>query len=300
MATLASLTDDVYDMLYGMAQVERPAEDTLASAVSSAADAEWRFDTATLWNRGDMAEDQAAGELVYVTEDHPSAADVTVRRAQRGTTAASSYAQGDVFLKNPPFPRHVIERFINETIDGELYPHVYMWGETTVTWVDGQTTYELPTDCEDVVSVYQYDLSGSGDFAPISNAHWSFVPTVNTAVSTNGNFLRLHRVYDSTATVYVTYKQRPSSGSVSDLDADVAALVPWRVVGKCLAGTRVGPARVAPGRSQPVADAATGVKRDAAYFDVEFRRMRKDVQLKLRQQSRDYQKRWRSNHVRRG
>lgn len=298
MADLSSLTDDVFDMLYGDTGVERPLEDTLSTAVADADDVEWRFVTDTKWKRGDFAEDLAAGEIVVLQEDHPSGADVTVRRAHRGTAIA--YSAGDTFLRNPTFPRHKVERFINETVDGELYPHVWMFGQTTVSFVTGTTTYELPADCMDVIAVYQADLDGDGGFHPIHNANWSFVNTVNTSESSTGNYLRLHTVYDPDDTVYVTYKQKPSSSALSSMSDDVAALVPWRVVGKLLAGTRVGPQRVAPGRAAPRAEGASGVKRDAAYFDVEFRRMRKDVQLSLRQRMRDMQKRRRSNNLRRG
>lgn len=291
-------------MLYGVAQVERPLEDTLATAVTDDADVSWQFATTTnVWKRGDYAEAQdTAGEMVYLAEDQDAAADITVRRGQRGTTAkAAGYAQGDVFARNPMFPRYMIQRFINETVDGELWPHVWMWGQTTITWNDGQTTYELPADCADVVAVYQANLDSDGAWHPIDNSQWAFLPVVNTSESSTGKYLRLFTTYDPDDTIYVTYKQKPLSSSLGDLSDDVAALVPWRVVGKLLAGTRVGPQRVTPGRANPRADGASGVKRDAAYFDVEFRRMRKDVRLGLRQYLRDItQRRRRHNRLRRG
>lgn len=299
MATLASLTDDVYDMLYGNARVERPQEDTLATAVSGTTDTEWRFDTPSIWKRNDYAEDTTAGELIILAEDHPTGgSDVTVRRAQRGTTALASYSQGDVFYRNPPFPRYLIERFIEETIKNHLHPHVWMWGETTVTYTSGTTVYELPTDCTNVVSVYQVI---NNRFYPFDNETWRYVPVVNSTESTNGNFLRLFGVRDANETVYVTYKQKPTTADYSTMSDEVASLVPWRVVGKLLAGARVGPTRVAPGRVNPRDDGARGVKQDAAFFDVEFRRMRKDINLQLRQEWRDMgRKRNRRSSVRSG
>jgi len=154
MATLAAMTDDVLDMVYGIAQIERPAEDTLVNAVSGDTDVTWELTTPALWKRGDYVEDQAAGEVIVLTTDHPAAGnDVTVRRGQLGTTAAASYATTDVFYKNPTFPRYRIERFINETVDNDLFPHVWIVGETTLSYTSGDTTYEMPTDYGDVLRV---------------------------------------------------------------------------------------------------------------------------------------------------
>jgi len=298
MATLAAMTDDVLDMVYGIARIERPAEDTLVNVVSSNSDVTWEMTTPALWKRDDYCEDQAAGEIVIMTTDHPAAGnDVTVRRAQNGTTAAASYATTDVFYKNPVFPRYRIQRFINETVDNDLFPHVWMWGETSFSYTVGDTTYEMPTDCGDVAQVYQSDLNSDGKFYPIDTSMWEYVPVVAAAESTNQNFLRLRRVIDDTATVYVTYKQKPSSSSLTDLSASIASIVPWRVVGKLLAGTKLAPARAAPGRATPVANqSGSQLSRDFAAFDVEFRRMRKDEQNRLNKQV-PIQKRFRNSRV---
>ena len=288
MATLAAMTDDVLDMVYGVARIERPAEDTLVTAVSGTTDVAWELTTPALWKRGDYCEDQAAGEIVIMTTDHPAAGnDVTVRRAQNGTTALAAYATTDVFYKNPIFPRYRIERFINETVDNDLFPHVWMVGETTVSFTVGDTTYEMPTDCGDVTQVYQSDLNSDGKFYPIDTQAWEYVAVVAAAESTNQNFLRIRKVIDETATVYVTYKQKPSSvtADLVNLSAPLAAMVPWRVVGKLLAGTRLTPARTAPGRATPIINqSGSQLSRDFAAFDVEFRRMRKDEQNRLNRQ----------------
>lgn len=300
MADLASLTADVFDMLYGVAQVERPAEDTLATAVSSAADVSWQFTTPAVWGRNDYGEDAAAGELVVFAAAHPDAGDATVRRGQRGTTALAAYAAGDVFYKNPTFPRHVVERFINETVDGDLFPHVWTWASTTVSWVTGQTTYELPADCEGVGAVYQADIDGDGRFHPIDRSLWEYVPVVDSALSSNGNFLRLFRVYAEDETIYVTYKQRPSSAALASMSDELAALVPWGVLAKLLGGTRVAPARSAPGRSTPIPQVSgSQLLRDYAFFDQQFRQMRADEKRRLRGQV-FQQKQRRRARVRRG
>lgn len=160
MATIGDLILDVEDMIFGLPQVERPVEDTLATAVDNAADVEWRFTTEALWRRGDYAEHLAAsgavGEVVYCTEDHPAGADMTMRRAQVRTTAASSYSIGDVFRKNPLFPRVKIDRYVDEIVDG-LYPDV--WIRTSRSLDVNTSRYYYPLDAADfeVEQVYQAD-----------------------------------------------------------------------------------------------------------------------------------------------
>ena len=100
MATLATLTLDVLDMLYGQTPTQRPDQDTLAIAVASATDTSWLFANAgnQFWSAGDYAEyfdgTGTAGEVVRLRTSHDSAAYVTVDRAQRRTTAAAATVIG--------------------------------------------------------------------------------------------------------------------------------------------------------------------------------------------------------------
>uniref|UniRef100_A0A6H1ZUV0 Putative tail protein n=1 Tax=viral metagenome TaxID=1070528 RepID=A0A6H1ZUV0_9ZZZZ len=167
MTTLADLTLDVYDMLHGVAQVQRPVEDTLSTATADAADVEWRMSTPALWRRGDYAEHWkgtgTAGEVVLMTEDHPAAADVTVRRSQlRSTADTGVLAIGQVFLKNPPVPAVMIQRAINETVDNDLYANpfrVWYHAQRTLSPVAGKHYYELNAYDFDVDDMWQLDLA---------------------------------------------------------------------------------------------------------------------------------------------
>lgn len=169
MTTLAALTLDVEQMLYGTAQVERPVEDTLSTQVSAQAggvdDVAWRMTTYTLWKRGDYAEvvgtAGAASEIVILTDDHGSGADVTVRRAQRGSTlVTSAIAAGTVVRKNPAHDRTTVQRIINEVIDTQLWPHVWYRSKRTITDYDPNNTYySLNAYDFGVEDVFQIDLT---------------------------------------------------------------------------------------------------------------------------------------------
>ena len=168
MATLASLTLDVLDMIYGQAQVTRPIEDTLATEVTNAADVTWQFTSDELWKRGDYAEwfdgTGAAKEIVYFTTDHPSAADVTVRRAQRRTSAqAAAIPVGTVFQKNPPYSHTEIQRAITEVIDNDLHIHVWYRSKRSFTPIVDRHYYDLTAADYQIEEMYQFDVGGVND-----------------------------------------------------------------------------------------------------------------------------------------
>ena len=283
MATLASLVDDTYDILYGIAQVERPAEDTLSTTVDDDADVAWRFTTAAMWKRGDYAAAaDTAAELVIMAGDHPSgASDVTVRRAQKGTTAkVAGYAAGDVFYKNPKFRRAQLERAINEVIRHDLWPHVWSWHQGTVTWTAGDHTYSMPQYVEDVVHLYQVDINGDGTFNPIDRDLWDVERQLDTNVATNKNLFRLRWAHDEAATVYYTGKRRPHPDDVATLADELADMVPYAAAGKLMLQTaprkRVNPQRQDKDRVEG------GEARDYRGLMAEFLRMRSEYGKQLR------------------
>ena len=182
-ATLAGLILDVEDMLYGLAQVERPAEDTMVKAVAAAADVAWRMGSPTLWKRGDLAEYAPSagtvGEIVLMAEDHSPSGDVTVRRGQWRTTAATAYAVGTVFRKNPAYSRVKIDRFIDETVDTQLWPHVWYRSQRTLSFDTNAGYYPLLAADFDVEEMYQLDLTSD----PIGDATYAQVGDVWTSTA---------------------------------------------------------------------------------------------------------------------
>ena len=67
MATLAGLTTDTLNMIYGIAQVERPIEDTIDAGFNAAVTT-MPVTTDVLWKKDDLAE-FADGELVIAVSD---------------------------------------------------------------------------------------------------------------------------------------------------------------------------------------------------------------------------------------
>lgn len=165
MATLASLTLNVEEMLLGVAQIERPAEDPLATEVTNAADTTWQMASYSMWKKGDYAEvlntTGAADEVVILDADHTVGADVTVRRAQRGSTVHSgAIATGTGLRKNPTYPRVTIARFLNDTINTMLWPGVWYRSRRSLTYDLHASYYPLAAADFDVEEVFQLDLTG--------------------------------------------------------------------------------------------------------------------------------------------
>jgi hypothetical protein len=168
MATSASLTLDVLEMIFGQTKVTRPDVDQLSASVSSASDTSWLFDQAgnQFWRRGDYAEyfdgTGTAGEVVMLVAHHEEAnTPVEVLRAQRRTTAASSYAAGKVFLRNPPYTHTEIQRAIDETIDSDLQRGIWYRSNRTITYQTDRNRYALDSADLSVERVYQIDVEAT-------------------------------------------------------------------------------------------------------------------------------------------
>ena len=281
MATLAGIVTDVYEMLYGIAQVERPSEDTQATTTLATGGLALEMDTPTLWRRGDIAE-ATDGDIVLFTEDHPSSGTAAIRRSQRGSTA-TEHTSGAVWAKNPTYTRVQMERFIKEVIRTDLWhpdKGVWTWHHGTVTYADGDTTYDLPAYIEDISVMYQYDLSSDERLHPLPRSRWVVERQINTSVSANSNLLRLRQPFDSSATVYYIGKRRPHEDDLTNMSDEVAQLIPWAVVGKMMAGVRAAAKRLDPPR-QDRDTVEGGELRDYRGFMSEFLRQKNQLNRRL-------------------
>lgn len=287
MASLASIIFDTEEMLYGMARVERPDEDTVGSGGIDGSATTLPVSTVAMWKRGDFVEVAAAagavGEIMVAAADG-AAGNVTVRRAQRGSTAAVA-AAGDVLRRNPLFPRTVLARFVEEVVAGELWPHVWYRSNRTLTYTANDRTYPLDAADVDVISVYQYDVDGNQEFIPLHRGAWD-VREVDTTVAASGRLLLLSTPPSVSDTVYYTARTRPTFAGISSIPEQVAAMIPWAVCGKVLGGTRSSAWRFDPNRQGLPEVQDGGPSRDWRFFTTEFLRMRAEETRRLRVEER--------------
>lgn len=230
MATTADLVARTYEVLFGVARVERPAEDTLSGAILIGA-VSLTPTTTAMWKRDDYAE-FADGEVVIFAAD--SAGATAVRRAQRGSTAAAQ-ADGAVMRKNPWPLRVDIERKIDEVLLLDLWEHVWSWHNGTITYVAGDHLYDLPQYVEKVASVEQANVDSDGQFRPVDTSRWDVERQVASAIAANGNLLRLRDPFDGSSTIHYRGMRRPHPDDIANLDDELVPLVAWAAAAKCFA-----------------------------------------------------------------
>jgi hypothetical protein len=280
MATLDSLVADTREMLYGIEQAARPAEDTLSQNETSAT--EIRLSTPSMWKRGDYAEvADTVGEIVLLTEDHPAAADVTVRRVQRGSATSGALTSGEVVYKNPVFTRTQTVRYITEAVESDLSPYVWTAVSRSLAWADGDTYYPLAATDGDVVEVYQYDVNSDGKLHVIDPANYEVVWSVDTGAVATGRMLRIVRPFDVDSTVYYTAKVLPTVANIAEMSNEVARMVPWAAAAKLLAGGRTVPESTDK-RRVVATDQKSALRNDYASLMSEFLRMRNQESVRLR------------------
>lgn len=300
MASLADLILQVEDKLYGMAAVERPMEDTITDSPASGATT-MDVTNSNGWARGDYAEfvdpTGAVGEVVILAADL-SGNTATIRRGQRGTTAAA-HTSGDVIRKNPKYTRRMIEREIESVVRGSLWPKVWYKTERTLTWDPTDFVYDLAAEDYDVLQVYQYDIQSDGHLRHFDRGWWDVITQINTAVSSTNKALKLSKVYDDVETVYYTAVTKPLYANLANFPDTIADLIPWAVTGRILGGVRTAPRRYDPNRDALPEVQEGGTTRDWRYFENIFQLMLDEEHRRLRYEERGYrQKVFRPNRPR--
>jgi len=265
--TVAELITRIRNTLYGVSPEEHPEEDTLSGAMLIGATTA-TVSTSALWYRGDYMEFDD-GELAICAADG-SAGSVTVRRAQRGTTAAARDS-GEVIIKNPLYPYSDIQAAINRVFTNHL-DGLWSWHKDSLTYTTGTHYYALDAYIDDVAEMYQYDLNSDGRYHPFPQGWFSVEQQKDTGMSATGTVLRIVQVYDSDETVYYTGKRTPNIKDVTlgelNTDERILELVVDKAVAILLHSRAMAalhdPVR---GRRQSVDGTAL---RDASWYDQQF------------------------------
>ena len=282
MTTLAALTTQTLNILYGLDSVERPIEDRLNGAIDNSTET-IAVDTAAMWNPDDFAE-FVNGEVIRLISD------TVAKRGQRGTTAQAQADNADM-VKNPPFLRQVIEEQITAAVRNDLWPHVWTWHQNSLTPSIVDDMYDLDAWVEEVVLVYQENIDADEKWRSLPPGWWDVERQIDAAVATNKNLLIVRQVHDYDEPVYYTAKLRPepSTAGLTALADGIAEMVPWSTAARCLAF-----------KSPQVKNAATrsrkdqegGYLRDYRALMSEFIRQRDELNRSLVSEVRE-DKRWR-------
>ena len=167
----------------------------------------------------DMGMAEIGGELVFIESVDRASSTVTFSPDGRGYYGTTAEAHGaDTRLTfAPTWPRQRIKSAINDVILG-VWPTLFGIGQTTFTFTPAVTTYEMPDEAENVLSVTA-DTYGPSRQQQVINAY-RFDATAPTDEWDNGRSLTLFESASPGADVTVTYTKEPT---VLTADADTIA-----------------------------------------------------------------------------
>jgi len=133
-------------------------------------------------------------------------------RAYLGTTLAEHTAGTKVTIA-PTFPRFVIKRAINDTINA-IGSSIFAAKTTTITSNSAVSAFRLPTtgttlDIRSILSVAYQALGSSKEWIPIRT--YRFDGNANSTAFTSGQTLSIYDYIPSGRTVQVVYSTNPTS-----------------------------------------------------------------------------------------
>ena len=137
-------------------------------------------------------------------------------------TPASPHAQYAQITLTPTFPRTIIKKAINDTINS-LYPKLWSVASTTFTFNASQTTYALPDDLESILYMSWQTTGSSQEWLPINR--WRADQMANVATFNTQNTVNLYDNIQPGRTVQVWYTTTPNTlDNGTDDYADVTGL----------------------------------------------------------------------------
>lgn len=155
--------------------------------------------------------DDDTDETAEVTDVTPDTNTVTFGAYGRGieSSTAAIHAENSIVLINPRFRYVEIADAAQDIVEGELWPHVYKYGETTLSYEADGHYAPSATDIEEITLAYQLDGGRRYDLWH----EWVGPEEAGTGY-TNG-MVRIPAPYNS-STIYVAYKARISLATATD------------------------------------------------------------------------------------
>jgi len=220
MPTLSDMIDEVRSSLAGYT-LRQDRITYLNSAITSTATAMVIGSSSNL-AKGVIEIDD---ELIWI--DNFSQASSTLNAAPgfgRGyqNTNASPHAQYAQVTLSPTFPKNIIKKAINDTING-LYPKLWSVASYTFTFNASQTTYPLPDDVESILYMSWQTTGSSLEWLPINR--WRADLMANVATFNTQKTINLYESIQPGRTVQVWYTTIPNTlDNNTDDFADISGL----------------------------------------------------------------------------
>ena len=123
-------------------------------------------------------------EMMWVDSYDRQSNSVTIApygRGYNGTTAVAHDVNSKVTIA-PTYPRQSVKRAINDTINS-VYPKVYAVGSSVVSFLASRTTYAVPAEAVQILSMAWQSVGPTREWLPIRQWRWdpiAYAPTFPT------------------------------------------------------------------------------------------------------------------------
>ena len=201
--TLSNLIDDVQLDLSGFTY----RQDRTTHLISSISSSDLVLSVASTDNIG-KGVIEIDDEMIWVDSYDRQSNTITVSpygRGYNGTTAAAHSANAKISI-SPTYPRLAVQRAINDTVSS-VYPKVFAVGNTTATFLASRTTYEVPAEAIQILSMAWQTVGPTREWLPIRQWRWD--PLAYTGAFTSG---RTVSIYDNVLpgrTINIIYSHMP-------------------------------------------------------------------------------------------
>jgi hypothetical protein len=181
-------------------------------------------------------------------------------RGYNGTTAAAHSSNAKVTV-TPTYPRIAVKRAINDTVNA-VYPKVFATGSTAVSFLASRTTYAVPADAIQILSMAWQSVGPTKEWLPIRQWRWD--PLAYTSSFSTGKTVSIYDNILPGRTMNIIYAHIPGQlsnttddfESVSGLPASMRDVIiygaAWRL------SSYVDPARIS--ISSPAADELDAIR----------------------------------------
>jgi hypothetical protein len=139
-------------------------------------------------------------------------------RGYRNTNPAP-HSQYSKITISPTFPRAVIKKAINDTIQS-VYPKIWGITSTTFKYNPAQIAYPLPDDAQEILGVTWQSVGPSKEWIPV--ARWRQDRMANITAFNTNKTISLYDAITAGRTVQVWYTNQPNT---LDANSDEFALV---------------------------------------------------------------------------
>lgn len=205
MSSFGQLADRVESVLHGYTENSEPTT-WLTAAVTTTTGITFSVHDASVLGRGFAQVDDEIFFIHTTDNVNNTISLATWGRGQRGTTATTHAVNAKV-TGSPIFPRQEIKNAINNTLDA-MFPAVFAVGTHDFDYVAARTTYELPSDFQDVLTL-SYSLVGpSKEWFPARS--YTVDRNADTTAFTSGKSISVYSNIVPGQTVHVTYSKRPT------------------------------------------------------------------------------------------